>query len=43
MDVIEKFFTSTIWKDANVPKLDAENTAKKIRGIFKEFREYQIE
>lgn len=43
MDVIENFFSSTIWKDANVPKLDAEKTAKKIRGIFKDFREYQIE
>jgi len=43
IDVIEKFFTETLWKNANVPKLDAEKTAKLIRKIFKDFIDFRIE
>ena len=42
MEVIERFFADTIWRDANVPKIDADKSARIIRGIFDEFVEYKI-
>lgn len=33
-DSIEKFFADSIWKDARVPKGDAQNAAKTIRDKF---------
>ena len=41
--IMEKFFTDTIWKDANVPKIDAEKAGKLIKNIFNKFMEYKIE
>jgi len=43
VDIMERFFMDTIWKDANVPKIDAEKAAKTIRKVFKDFRDYKIE
>ncbi len=43
IDVIEKFFIDTIWKDANVPKNDAEKSAAIIRGVFDLFVDFKIE
>jgi len=42
IDVVEKIFTDTLWKDANVPKIDAEKTARFIRDIFKSFIDFKI-
>jgi hypothetical protein len=42
-DVIEKFFLETIWRHANVPKLDAEKTARLIREVFEDFITVKIE
>ncbi len=39
---MQSFFQITIWKDANVPKINAENAAKAIRKIFNSFIEYEI-
>jgi hypothetical protein len=36
-DIIEKFFLETIWRHANVPKIDAEKTASFIRDVFEDF------
>ena len=38
-----KFFIDTLWKDANVPKIDAEKSAAFIRDLFPEFVEFKIE
>lgn len=43
IDVIEKFFIDTIWKDANVPKNDTEKSAAIIRGVFDLFVDFKIE
>ncbi len=40
---MEKIFIDTIWKDANVPKIDAEKTAGFIRSIFQYFIDFKIE
>ena len=37
------FFIDSLWKDANVPKIDAEKAAGVIRDIFPAFIEYKIE
>jgi len=42
IDVVEKIFTDTLWKDANVPKIDAEKTAGFIRDTFKSFIDFKI-
>ncbi len=42
-DIIEKFFIETIWKDANVPKIDAEKAARVIKNTFNKFVDYKIE
>jgi len=42
IEVIEKFFADSIWKDANVPKVDAEKCARIIKGLFSDFVEYKI-
>ena len=38
-----KFFIDTLWKDANVPKIDAENAAAFIKDLFPEFVDFIIE
>ncbi len=43
LDVMEKIFSDTLWKDANVPKIDAEKTAGFIRSIFQYFIDFKIE
>jgi len=43
VDVIEKFFADTLWKDANVPKIDSGKVAKIIRGVFNDLINFKIE
>lgn len=43
VDTVQKFFINTIWKDANVPKIDAENVSKIIRKVFEDFIDFTIE
>ena len=43
IDGIGSFFSETLWKNANVPKNDADKCAEIIKGIFKYFVDYQIE
>jgi hypothetical protein len=40
---LHKFFIDTLWKDANVPKVDSEKAAGIIRDLFPAFIEYKIE
>jgi hypothetical protein len=42
LDVIDKFIADTLWKDANVPKIDSEKSARLIRKLFRDFVEYKI-
>jgi len=41
--MMEKFFTDTMWKEANVPKIDAEKAARTIKGVFRDFINFRIE
>jgi len=43
IDAVENFFLNTLWKDANVPKIDAEKTSGFIRKLFDDFVHYKIE
>jgi len=38
-----KFFVDTLWKDANIPKIDSEKAAGFIRDIFPECVEFKVE
>ncbi len=42
LEAMQNFFKDTIWKDVNVPKIDAESTAKTIRKVFRTSMEYEI-
>jgi hypothetical protein len=39
---VHKFFIDSLWKDANVPKIDAEKAATFIRDLFPAFIEFKI-
>ena len=43
VNVMEKFFVDTIWRDTNVPKIDAEKAGRFVKKIFKDFIDYKIE
>lgn len=42
-EVIEKIFAKTLWKDANVPKADAEKTVGYISSVFDDFVQFKIQ
>jgi hypothetical protein len=42
IDVVHRFFVDTLWKDANVPKSDAEKAATYIKNLFPQFVEFKI-
>lgn len=42
LEAMQSFFQNTIWKDANVPKIDAEKAATAISKVFSAFVEYEI-
>ena len=41
-EAIEKYFKETLWKDANVPKIDAEKISEMILQRFNDFVAFQI-
>lgn len=42
-EVIESIFVKTLWRDANVPKIDAEKTASYIKIVFDDFVQFRIQ
>jgi hypothetical protein len=42
-EAIEHLFMKTLWRDANIPKQDAERAARYIKGVLADFVAYQIE
>ncbi|MFW6139483.1 MAG: hypothetical protein ACOC7U_09965, partial [Spirochaetota bacterium] len=41
--IMQNFFIDTLWKDANITKLDAEKTSRKIKEVFDEFIAFKIQ
>jgi hypothetical protein len=42
-EVIEQIFVKTLWQDANIPKIDAEKTARYIKTVFDGFVQFKIQ
>jgi len=43
VSAVHKFFMDTLWRDANVPKVDSEKAAGLIRDMVPQFIEFRIE
>lgn len=43
IDIFEKVFADSLWKDANIPKYDADKASKIIRNVFENFVHCKIE